>query len=155
MAPAAIETETTTVPIRGLLDLERLPTTGPKEREPEFESALVTADEKFRRATVAKVAAIEQDTIDVDWKYSDPERGKEFVETEERALFPDATVCVFGVWNGEALIPAQRRPRGLPVYPYELAHARAEIAGRGKFISGLGVAGLIVFFGWGAYMVFF
>ena len=85
----------------------------------------------------------------IDWKYRNPERDIEDRSTEERALFPDAKVCVFGVWNGNALVPDPKRPRGLPVYPGEIDHVREELSGTGKFFFGLGVILLIIFIVWG------
>jgi len=132
LAPTGLDTGAGIVPLRGLPDLVNLEKSGVGAGGRSLEQAgEPRAWYPPRYAARAHLAAQVSDRFHVDWQY--PSRGKRHsIACREWVLSPGERVCIFGRWDGEALVPALLRPRGLPVHAGPPADVAARLAGGAK-----------------------
>lgn len=116
LAPTGIETAAGVVPLHGMPDLVNLEKSGVGTPGPELEEKAERRGRyPPRYAARAALAAMVTDRLDVDWQYR-PVEDLHSLLIREWVLPPGEQVCVFGRWDGRALVPSPLRPRGLPVY---------------------------------------
>jgi hypothetical protein len=147
LVPTGIETPTGIIPLRALPHLVNLEKSGVGHGESRLDAVAIRANVHRSNAALAEIAAKEQDRIHVDWKYKDAESHRKIIR-KEWVLPPDEQVCVFGRWDGEALVPSPKRPRGLPVYPGSLEQIRSELGGSSKLFFVLGAIPLLILLWW-------
>jgi hypothetical protein len=147
LVPMGIENEYGTVPLLGLPDLVDLEKSGFGHGESRLDETAERLDEPERAAALAQLAALTQDRIAVDWKFGDAEEGSSPVR-KEWVLSPGDAVCIFGRWDGQALIPSPRRPRGLPVYAGTADQVRARLGGGSKVFFAFGLVPFLLAVWW-------
>ena len=143
LAPTAIETTAGIVPLRGLPDLVNLEKSGVGAGGKRLQQV---AEKRSwfppRYAARAHLAAQIQDRFDIDWYYGESE-AYHSVERREWVLPPDEMVCVFGRWDGKALVPHPLRPRGLPVYAGSVDEVSQRLRGGSKVFFALAAIALL------------
>ncbi|MBZ0112836.1 MAG: hypothetical protein K8J08_10275 [Thermoanaerobaculia bacterium] len=147
LVPMGIENEYGTVPLRGLPDLVDLEKSGFGHGESRVDETAERLDKPERAAALAQLAALTQDRIAVDWKFGDAEEGSSLVR-KEWVLSPGDAVCIFGRWDGQALTPSPRRPRGLPVYAGTADQVRAQLRGGSKVFFAFGLVPFLLAAWW-------